>query len=392
MIQEDSGIAGERVYLDHNATSPLRPAAREAMNACLEGVLGNPASLHAEGRAAMAALEAAREKVAELAGARPGEVVFTSGGSEAIEAAVRGVCDRAPAGVRRIVVGAVEHSAVRGAVESMTGRRFQVEEVPCDRDGRIDSRRFLNRCVQGTALAVLQWANNETGVLQPVEEVGLELRKAGIPFLVDAVQAAGKKLLDDAASFADFLALSSHKIGGPPGVGALTVRSGILLAPLIHGGAQEKRRRGGTPALFDAIGFGAAAMEALRQMKDESRKLLRMRARIETQLKERIPSVRFHGQAASRLPNTVNFAIPGVSGEMLAIALDMAGFAVSTGSACASGAVEPSHVLQAMRLTEDEARGAIRVSLGWNNTMEQVERFLDVLPEKAESVREGSRR
>jgi len=391
MNLEGHSKASDRVYLDHNATSPLRPAARVALEEWMAKPAGNPSSLHAEGRAAMAALETAREQVAELAGVRAGDVVFTSGGSEAIEAAVRGVCERAPMGVRRIVVGAVEHSAVLGAVQAMSSRRFEIEEVPCDRDGRVDSRRFLSRAVKGTALAVLQWANNETGVLQPVEEVGQGLRKAGIPFLVDAVQAAGKKPLDDSASFADFLALSSHKIGGPPGVGALTVRSGIVLAPLIHGGAQEKRRRGGTPAVLAAIGFGAAALEAVREGKDESRRMLRMRARIETQLKELVRNVRFHGQAASRLPNTVNFAIPGVSGEMLAIALDMAGFAVSTGSACASGAVEPSHVLRAMRIPEKEAREAIRVSLGWNNSMDEVDRFLAVLPEQVNRMREGAR-
>jgi cysteine desulfurase len=391
MILDDGREAAARVYLDHNATSPVRPEAAAALAEWIDRPSGNPSSLHAEGRAAMEAMEQAREQVAELAGVPGGSLVFTSGGSEAIEAAIRGVCDRAPSGLRKIVLGAVEHSAVFGAARAFTSRRFTVEEVPCDRDGRVDPDRFLARLDRGTVLAVLQWANNETGVLQPVKEVGEGCRKAGVPFLVDAVQIAGKKPLGAAESFADFLALSSHKIGGVPGAGALTVRKGIMLAPLIHGGAQEKRRRGGTPALPAVIGFGAAAGACLEGMKTESGRLLKLRARIETQLRELLPEIRFHGQAANRLPNTVNFAVPGIEGEMLAIGLDMAGFAVSTGSACASGAVEPSHVLQAMRLTEEEARGAIRVSLGWNSTLEDVNRFLSVLPEQVNRIREARR-
>lgn len=391
MILDDGREAPARVYLDHNATSPVRPEAAAALAEWIDSPAGNPSSLHAEGRAAMESMEHAREQVAELAGVPGGSLVFTSGGSEAIEAAIRGVCDRAPSGLRKIVVGAVEHSAVFGAARAFTSRRFTVEEVPCDRDGRVDPDRFLARLDRGTVLAVLQWANNETGVLQPVKEVGEGCRRAGVPFLVDAVQIAGKKPLGAAESFADFLALSSHKIGGPPGAGALTVRKGIMLAPLVHGGAQEKRRRGGTPPLPAVIGFGAAANACLDNMKTESGRLLKLRARIETQLRELLPEIRFHSQAANRLPNTVNFAVPGIEGEMLAIGLDMAGFAVSTGSACASGAVEPSHVLQAMRLTEEEARGAIRVSLGWNSTLEDVNRFLSVLPDQVNRIREARR-
>ena len=391
MILDDGREGPLRVYLDHNATSPVRPEAASALAEWMESPAGNPSSLHAEGRAAMESMEHAREQVAELAGVPGGSLVFTSGGSEAIEAAIRGVCDRAPSVLRKIVVGSVEHSAVFGAARGFSSRRFTVEEVPCDRDGRVDPDRFMARLDRGTALAVLQWANNETGVLQPVKEVGEGCRKAGIPFLVDAVQIAGKKPLGAAESFADFLALSSHKIGGPPGAGALTVRKGIALAPLIHGGAQEKRRRGGTPPLPAVIGFGAAAGACIEGMQEESGRLLKLRARIETRLREMLPDIRFHGQAANRLPNTVNFAVPGVEGEMLAIGLDMAGFAVSTGSACASGAVEPSHVLQAMRLTAEEARGAIRVSLGWNNTLEDVNRFLSVLPEQVQRIREARR-
>ena len=384
----------DRVYLDHNATSPLRPEAHRAMVEALDPGVANPSSLHEEGRRARALLEQAREQVAAAAGVPSSSVVFTSGGSEAIEAAVRGVCDRAPPHVRRILVSPVEHSAVLQAVDAMKARRFQVEALPCDRNGRIDPESVRERIglARTTALVATQWANNETGVIQPVEAVGTICREARVPFLVDAVQAAGKIVMDDRKLPADFLAVSAHKLGGPQGAGALTVREGLALAPLIHGGAQEMRRRGGTPGVAAIAGFGAAAAAALEQCRSEGPRLLRLRARIETRIQERFPDARFHGQAAPRLSNTVNVSLPGIPGDMLAIALDMAGFAVSTGSACASGAVEPSHVLQAMGCDEDEASGAIRISVGWNTTSQHVERFLEALPEIVERVRQGLRR
>ena len=378
-----------RVYLDHNASSPLRPEAAAAMRAAIKAPAGNPASLHAEGRAARARIEDARMQVAELAGTRPSQVVFTSGGSEAIEAAIRGVCDRAPAYVRRIVVSTVEHSAVLHAARAMARLGFTVEEVPCDPDGRVDPDRFRAALKRHTALAALQWANNETGVLQPVEEVGRACRAAGVPFLIDAVQVAGKIAIDVRSTRADFFAYSAHKIGGPQGVGALVVREGIVLAPLIHGGAQETRRRGGTPAVPAIAGFGAAAGAALANVKEEAARMLRLRARLETRLRDLFPDVRFHAQAAPRIQNTVNMAIPGIPGDLLAIALDVAGIAVSTGSACASGAVEPSHVLLAMGHEPASARGAIRLSLGWSSTAADVDRLLAVLPGVVGRVRDG---
>ena len=377
-----------RIYLDHNATSPLRPEARTAMLEALDGPLGNPASLHTEGRAARGVVERAREQVAALAGCSTGEVVFTSGGSEAIAAAIRGVCDRAPGDLKRIVVGATEHSAVLEAAELAARRGFVVVNVPCNGEGRVDHERFVLNLGRDVALAALQWANNETGVVQPVEEIGRACRERGVPFLVDAVQAAGKVPLEPRRVCADVMALSGHKIGGPQGSGALIVREGIVLAPLISGGAQEKRRRGGTEAVAALAGFGAAADAASRGLKEEAGRMLRYRAMIETRMREPFPDVRIHGQGVPRLPNTVNFALPEVPGETLVIALDLAGFAVSTGSACASGAVEPSHVILAMGLGQEEARGAVRVSVGWSTQQTDVDRFVAALPEIAEQVRE----
>ena len=288
-----------------------------------------------------------------------------------------------------IVVSSVEHSAVLHACRAMARLGFTVEEVPCDANGRVDPDRFCAALKRHTALAALQWANNETGVIQPVEEVGRACRKAQIPFLVDAIQIAGKMTIDPRGVPADFFAYSAHKIGGPQGAGALVVREGIVLAPLIHGGAQEKRRRGGTPGVAAIAGFGAAAAAATAGLREETARMLRLRARIETRLRDLFPDVRFHGQAVSRLPNTVNFAVAGVPGDLLAIGLDVEGVAVSTGSACASGAVEPSHVLRAMGVPEADARGAIRVSVGWSTTTADVDRLLGAIPGAVERIRDG---
>ena len=377
-----------RVYLDHNATSPLRPAAARAVDEA-SAETGNPASMHAEGRRARRIVEQARSSVARLVGAAPDEVVFTSGGSESIAAAVRGVCGRAPRDRPRIVVSAIEHSAVLESARLAASHGFVVVGVPSTPEGRVDVERFVTQIGDDVALACLQWANNETGVVQPVEEVGRRCRERGVPFLVDAVQAAGKIPLDPRRACADLLALSGHKLGGPQGTGALVVRNGIVLEALIAGGAQEQRRRAGTQSVAAQAGFGAAAESAVREMDDETRRLLMLRARIETRLQQICPEIRFHGRAGIRLVNTVSFSIPDVPGETLVIALDLAGFALSTGSACASGAVEPSHVLLGMGLDDTEARSAVRISLGWSTAAAEIERFLAAFPEVLERVRQG---
>ncbi len=380
-----------RVYLDHNASSPLRPEAQEAVRLAMDPSFGNPSSLHAEGRTARGIVERARQQLAELVAVSTSEIVFTSGGSEAIATAVHGVCSRAPAQLRRLVVSAIEHSAVLQAARLEETRGFEVVTVPCDRDGRIELRAFAQALESGAALACLQWANNETGVIQPVEEAGRACRRAGVPFFVDAVQAAGKIELLPWRVHADLVALSAHKMGGPQGVGALLVRDGIVLTALIGGGTQEMRRRAGTASVPALAGFGVAARSANSKLRIDSERLLRLRAKLETRLRGMFPEIRFHGQAAPRLPNTVNFALPNVSGELLTIALDLEGCAVSTGSACASGAVEPSHVIQAMGFDEREARGAVRVSFGWSTTAEELDRFLEVLPGVVQQVRHGQR-
>lgn len=379
----------QRVYLDHNATSTLRPEAMRAIVEVLERLAGNASSIHREGRAARTRVEAARAQVALLAGGDPREVVFTSGGSEAIAAAIHGVCEKASAGRRRIVAGATEHSSVLEAARSAARRGFETVEVRPRPDGAIDPDGCARYLDDRTALVAIQAANHETGVIQPIAVIGDLARDRGIIFLVDAVQAAGKIPLGPIRDVAHLVALSAHKIGGPQGVGALLVREGTGMAPLIPGGAQEKRRRGGTEAVALIAGFGAAAAVARAGLREDAARLDALRIRIEERLRAGLPGVRIHGDGATRLPNTVNFGIPDVPGESLVIALDLAGFAVSTGSACASGAVEPSHVLLAMGLGEPAARAAVRVSMGWSTTAAEVEAFLDALPRIAHGVRAG---
>jgi cysteine desulfurase len=369
-----------RHYLDHNATSPLRPEALAAQDAGHAASMGNASSMHEEGRAARAALDAARAEVAKLAGVPSRDVVFTSGGSEAIAAAIRGVADRAASQRRRIVVSSIEHSAVLESARALSAFGFTVVEAPCETTGRIDAAVLTRQLDERTALACLQAANNETGVLQPVAEVGRFCRAAGIPFLVDAVQAAGKIPIDRDGWCADLIALSAHKLGGPQGSGALIVREGVAMAPLIAGGAQERRRRSGTEAVATIAGFGAACGKAARELRADAARLLALRERLESALRAMAPGVRIHGEGVPRLANTSNASFPAVSGETLVIALDLAGFAVSTGSACASGAVTPSHVIRAMGYPDDEARGAVRFSLGWNTTDDTIAQLLAALP------------
>ncbi len=278
------------------------------------------------------------------------------------------------------MVSAIEHSSVLDAARLLTRLGFETIEVPCAPSGRIDAERFTSEIDERVALACLQAANNETGVLQPVTEAGAACRAAGVPFLVDAIQAAGKIPIDRTAWSADLLVLSGHKLGGPQGAGALIVREGIAMAPLIAGGAQERRRRGGTEGIATLSGFGAAASASASELAGENPRLTVLRERLESAFRAMAPGVRIHGESVPRLSNTVNVAFPGVSGESLVIALDLAGFSVSTGSACASGAVEPSHVIRAMGFNDDDARGAVRFSLGWSTTAEEIEQLVTTLP------------
>ncbi|QQS12836.1 MAG: cysteine desulfurase [Rhodospirillales bacterium] len=351
------------VYLDHNATTPMRP---EAVAAMVEAsrVVGNASSTHGFGRAMRGRVDRARERVAELVGAKPGDVVFTAGGTEANNAVLRG------AGRARVVVSAIEHDSARLAVEAR-------EEIPVAADGRVDLA-SLDRMLSASdvpAIVSVMLANNETGVMQPVAEAARLARRAGALVHCDAVQAAGKTAIDVAALDVDFLTLSAHKLGGPQGVGAIVVRGISGFDPLTRGGGQERGRRAGTENVAGIAAFGAA-IGALADDVDATARMSRLRDRLEAALRAVYPAVVVHGASAPRLANTSCVSMPGVAARTQSMALDLAGFAVGAGSACSSGKVSPSHVLAAMGVDADDAASAIRVSVGWTTTDVEIDRFV----------------
>lgn len=359
-----------RSYLDYNATAPLRPQARAAMLSALDQI-GNPSSIHFEGRAARAFVEAARREVAALAGASPRDVVFTAGGTEAANLALApGVSAPGVAPLGRLIVSAVEHPCVLG------GHRFPVAEIaPVGPDGRLDLEALARLLEDGApALVALQGANNETGALQPVAEVAALTRARGGLLVCDAAQVAGRLPLGGTG--ADALLLSAHKFGGPKGAGAfIALREGLHIEPLMRGGGQERGRRAGTENVAATAGFGAAAQAAASGLEEEAARLAALRDACETRLKGLAPEAVVFAQEAPRLPNTFSFAIPGLAAATLLMRLDLDGVAASSGSACSSGKVAPSHVLAAMGVAPTLAAGAVRISLGWASGEADVEAF-----------------
>ncbi len=365
----------ERAYLDWNATAALRPEAREAVLAALE-VGGNPSSVHAAGRAARRLVEHAREQVAALVHVAPSQVVFTSGGTEANALAL------APALGSALLVSAIEHPSVRSG-----GRFGAFTDIPVTSDGVIDLD-ALKCSVAGVArpLVSIMLANNETGVIQPVAEAAAIVHAAGGLLHVDAVQGPGRIECDFAALGADLMTLSGHKMGGPLGVGALIKRDSLDLDALLRGGGQERGSRAGTENVPGIAGFGAAAAAVAGSLVNEAPRIAALRDGLEAVFREIAPQAVVFGAAARRLPNTTLFAVPGVKAETAVIALDLEGVAVSSGAACSSGKVTPSHVLAAMGIEAGLAGGAIRLSLGYSSTESDVERFLKAWAKLAESL------
>lgn len=348
------------------------------MQPYLSGLYGNPSSLHRYGRASRDAVEAARADVASLVGADPSEIIWTSGGTESSNFAIKGVA-MAARKVTRLLYGATEHAAVMDPAEAMRMAGWSVEAIPVNEHGLLDVEvliRYVSRAP--FLLAALMLANNETGVIQDIASCSRVIHEFGGLILVDAVQAAGKVPIDVANLGADLLALSAHKLHGPRGVGALVRRSGVDLAPLLHGGGQEHGMRSGTENVAAIVGFASAAKLAKEKLQSRIAAMGGLRKRLECGL-HRLPGVRVFAEASPRLPNTVLFSLTGYEGEALLMALDRMGIAVSSGSACHSGRGEPSHVLRAMGVTRDEALGAVRVSLSEENSTEEVDRFLTAL-------------
>ncbi len=374
------------VYLDNNATTMPSPAVREAMLPFLGAEYGNPSSLHAPGGRAAKALGRAREQVAALLGARPAEVVFTSCGSESDAAAILGALEAA--GERRhVVTTTVEHPAVRTLLRWLRGKgRIELTEVGVARDGTLDAAAVLAAVRPDTALVSVMWANNESGVVHPVEALAEGCRAKGVPFHVDAVQAAGKVPVDLGKVPADLLAVSAHKFHGPKGVGALVVRRGARWKPVLVGGHQEKERRAGTENVPGIVGTGVAAAEALAALPGEER-VGALRDRMEAAVLAGVPGAQRNGASRPRVPNTTNLAFPGVEGEAVLLQLDRRGIAVSSGSACTAGSLDPSHVLTAMGVPERLARSSIRVSLSRFTTGEEADRAAAAIVEVVAALR-----
>ena len=365
------------IYLDHNATTALDERVLEAMLPYLHDACGNPSSVHQAGRRARAALDTAREQVASLVAAHPSQVVFTSGGTEANNLALKGVAARRAPGL--LAVSAAEHPSVREPARALERQGWELEMLALDASGRLDVD-FLHRALANRpAMLALMMANNETGVLFDVDAVAQSAREAGTVVLCDAVQAAGKLPVDFAASGAHLMSLSAHKLYGPMGAGALIVDKALDIEPLLHGGGQERGLRAGTENVAALVGFGKAAELALAELQPRREHMAALQAHLEQRLRTEIPALVLFAEEAPRLPNTSYFAIPGIDGETLLGTLDQAGLAVASGSACGSGDVEPSHVLQAMGVDKTLASGAIRVSLGKDTRREEVDEFADQL-------------
>lgn len=360
-----------RIYLDYNATTPLDPRVLDAMLPILRDGFGNASSLHHFGQAARAALEDARAEVASLVGAASAEIVFTGSGTEADNLALRGVAAAAKGARRGVLYAGIEHHAVVNTAVALAAEGFPVAAVRAATDGRIDLEELASKLDDATLVVAVMLANNETGVVQPVAEVVRLARARGALVHCDAVQAAGKLPVDVRTLEVDSLALSAHKIHGPKGIGALWVRRGVKMAPLIRGGAQERNRRAGTENVPGAVGFGRAAAIARDEALVRAPELAALRDRLEAGLL-RIPGALVNG-TAPRVPNTTNVSFEGCEAEGLLLALDLMGIAVSTGAACAAGTIEPSHVLRAMGLPLHRVQASLRFSLGRDTTEAEVD-------------------
>jgi cysteine desulfurase len=379
----------EPVYLDNAATTPLDPRILESMLPHLGGRRGNPSSLHALGNAARDAVEEARTSVASLIGASPEEILFTSGGTESDDLAVLGLARSAPAEKRHVVVSRVEHAAVREAARRLDSEGFEVSWVGVDPDGLVDPDEFASALRLDTALAAVVWANNEVGTVEPVQELAMLCAEWKIPFHADAVQAAGRIPLDVSEVPVSTLALSGHKLYGPQGIGALYVREGVSLEPLLYGGGQEKGLRSGTQNVAGVVGLGAAARLAGEELEDRVKHESALRDRILAGI-EAIPGMRVNGHHERRLSNNVHLTVPGVEAESLVLFLDSLGYAIGSGSACSSGGHKASQVLLAMGLPERDAFSVVRITVGKDNTAEEIDGFLEAFSAAVAQLRELS--
>jgi cysteine desulfurase len=372
--------AANRIYLDHNATTPLHPQVLEAMVPYLRENYGNASSIHAEGRAARTAIDRARTQVAKLLGANDNEIYFTSGGTESNNLAIRGVVELADREKGRLVTSSVEHHAVLRPMQRLSEQGFELSILPVDKYGSVNPEDLQGNLAAGNTLLVsVIAANNEVGTLQPVEKLGNICRQAGVIFHVDAVQAAGKIKIDLRCLPVELLSISGHKIYGPKGIGALYVRRGVKLQPQLFGGSHERSFRAGTENVAGIVGLGEACELAGAESVQHNRQIRLLRDSLWKGLQKKLDGVHLNGHPENRLVNTLNVSFEGVEGEALLLNLDLKGIACSSGSACASGSLEPSHVLTAMGVPPELAQAAVRFSLGRDNTAEQIEQAVEVV-------------
>lgn len=369
-----------RIYLDHAATTPTHPEVVKAMLPFFSDAFGNPSSIYSYGQEAKGAMEEARARVAELVGARSEEIVFTSGGTEADNFALKGVAYADEHKGNHIITTSIEHHAVLETCKFLERSGFKITCLPVDNYGLVDPGDVKKAITNKTILISVMHANNEVGTIEPVEEIGRIAREAGIYFHSDAVQTAGHIPVSVDGLRVDLLSISGHKLYGPKGVGALYVRKGTKLVPLMHGGEHEKRRRAGTENVPGIVGLGKAAELAGQEMGKETERLAYLRDKLIKGLEKKVDHIRLNGHPTKRLPNNVNVSVDFVEGESMILNLDLEGICASTGSACSSASLEPSHVLLALGFSPEQAHGSLRFTLGKENTEADIERVLAVLP------------
>jgi len=377
------------IYLDHNATTPVHPKVLEAMLPFYGDSFGNPSSSHSKGREARVKMDEAREQVAALLQAHPGEIVFTSGGTESDNMAVYGVAQALRGKGNHILTCKTEHPAILNACAELARQGFEIDTVSVDRYGKIDLVHLQEAITEKTILITIQHANSEVGTLQPIQAIGELARERGVLFHTDAVQSVAKIPVQVSDLPVDMLSLSSHKMYGPKGVGALYIKKGCpALVPLVAGGGQEKKRRGGTENVPAIVGFGVAADIARVGLDDDSSHLKALRKQLIAGIQDNLAGVEFFGHPDECLPNTVSLGFEGVEGQTLMIRLDLEGICVSTGTACSSGSISPSDGLRAMQVAADKINQIIRISLGRNNTEQEIHRVVDCLKRLVGDIRQ----
>ena len=380
----------KQIYLDHAATTPIKKQVLEEMLPYFSGKFGNASSIYTIGRESKRGIEQAREKVAKSLGCQPREVFFTGSGTEADNWAIKGVAYANREKGNHIITTAIEHHAVLHACQYLEKEGFEVTYLPVDEYGRVSVEQVKKAIKESTVLITIMFANNEIGTIQPIKEIGTLAQEKGICFHTDAVQAIGHVPIDVNEYHIDLLSLSAHKFHGPKGIGALFVRKGIKMDSFMQGGAQERGKRAGTENVPGIIGLGKAIESATNNIAENSKKIQALRDRLMNEITEKIPYVRLNGHPTERLPGNVNFAFEFIEGESLLLMLDMKGIAASSGSACTSGSLDPSHVLLAIGLAHEIAHGSLRMTLGDDNTEEEIDYVMEMLPSIVEKLREMS--